>query len=386
MLGAILGIGIGQAFLQDFPLSSGVNWSKVKDVGLALLISPIFGFAMSAFGVYFLRKFRPKSRLQHAPTSPEVPPFPIRATLIGTSAGVSFAHGSNDGQKGVGLIMLILIALLPHHFSINPSFLNSKQQIIEVQNANRAIKDVLLSQGEFLKYNQDRYARADGVVSYLFGETAYAGARTHSQTVLQNDVIAPTSEAAVEVVNLSDTIHQLLEKAKSKEGLSSGERHALRLRILKLDNQLGKMGLLSNSFPRNLKSDEKKLVSVTEYAPVWVLILVALSLGVGTTIGWKRIVVTIGEKIGKSHLTFGQGMISELVAMSTIAVSALLGVPVSTTHCLSSGIAGGMFASRSGIQRNTVRNIVLAWILTLPVTVFLSAALFVLLVKSAPFS
>jgi PiT family inorganic phosphate transporter len=97
-------------------------------------------------------------------------------------------------------------------------------------------------------------------------------------------------------------------------------------------------------------------------------------------IGWKRIVVTIGEKIGKTHLTYAQGAAAEIVAASTIGLSTGLGLPVSTTHVLSSGIAGSMVASNGvqNLQKVTIKSIAIAWILTLPVTIVLSGGLFLL--------
>jgi PiT family inorganic phosphate transporter len=122
------------------------------------------------------------------------------------------------------------------------------------------------------------------------------------------------------------------------------------------------------------------MAGVTDFAPNWVMWMVALSLGLGTMIGWKRIVVTIGEKIGKDHLTYAQGATAELIASLTIGLATAYKWPVSTTHVLSSGIAGTMVAQRGikNLQGDTVKNIVLAWILTLPVTVVLSAGLFLL--------
>ena len=123
------------------------------------------------------------------------------------------------------------------------------------------------------------------------------------------------------------------------------------------------------------------MAGVTDFAPAWVMWMVALSLGLGTMIGWKRIVITIGEKIGKDHLTYAQGASAELIASITIGLATAYKWPVSTTHVLSSGIAGTMVASRGikNLQGGTVKTIVMAWILTLPVTIILSTTLFVLL-------
>ena len=126
----------------------------------------------------------------------------------------------------------------------------------------------------------------------------------------------------------------------------------------------------------NLKAFKKQIDRATKFIPLWVKVAVAIALGLGTMVGWKRIVVTIGEKIGKSHLTYAQGASAELVAMSTIAAADMFGLPVSTTHVLSSGVAGTMAANRSGLQMGTLRNLVMAWVLTLPAAIMLSGSLY----------
>jgi PiT family inorganic phosphate transporter len=121
------------------------------------------------------------------------------------------------------------------------------------------------------------------------------------------------------------------------------------------------------------------LDQATKFIPDWVKVAVAIALGLGTMVGWKRIVVTVGEKIGKEHLTYAQGGSAELVAMATIGAADMYGLPVSTTHVLSSGVAGTMAANRSGLQWSTIRNLLMAWVLTLPVSIALAAALYWLL-------
>ena len=125
-----------------------------------------------------------------------------------------------------------------------------------------------------------------------------------------------------------------------------------------------------------VKAYKSQIDKATKFIPTWVKVAVALALGLGTMVGWKRIVVTVGEKIGKSHLTYAQGVSAEIVAMATIGAADAFGLPVSTTHVLSSGIAGTMAANRSGLQMSTVRNLVMAWVLTLPVSIALAGALF----------
>jgi inorganic phosphate transporter, PiT family len=130
-----------------------------------------------------------------------------------------------------------------------------------------------------------------------------------------------------------------------------------------------------------LNAYKKSLDSATKFIPTWVKIAVAIALGLGTMVGWRRIVITVGEKIGKTHLTYAQGASAEVVAMGTIGLADIYGLPVSTTHVLSSGVAGTMAANGSGLQWETVRNLAMAWVLTLPMAMMLSASLFVLFVN-----
>jgi PiT family inorganic phosphate transporter len=125
-----------------------------------------------------------------------------------------------------------------------------------------------------------------------------------------------------------------------------------------------------------MKAFKKLIDAATKFIPLWVKVAVAIALGLGTMVGWKRIVVTVGEKIGKSHLTYAQGASAELIAMATIGAADMFGLPVSTTHVLSSGVAGTMAASRSGLQASTIRNLLMAWVLTLPAAIVLSGSLY----------
>ncbi|HAD14400.1 MAG TPA: anion permease, partial [Saprospirales bacterium] len=128
------------------------------------------------------------------------------------------------------------------------------------------------------------------------------------------------------------------------------------------------------------KAEIKELKSTYEFRVTWAVVLISLCLGLGTMVGWKRIVVTIGEKIGKSHLTYAQGASAELCAAATIGVSSYYGLPVSTTHVLSSGVAGTMVAEGgvSNLRKKTITSIAIAWLLTLPVTFAGAAIMFYL--------
>jgi len=318
LIGSILGVGLASA--------TGVNWEKARDIGLSLLISPLAGFVLAA-GVYLLiKKFAKDRRLVEPPDANKPPPIATRAVLVGTCSAVSFAHGSNDGQKGVGLIMLILIGLLPGAFALDGT---------------------------------QPTAQAATAVAWLDGAPG--------TEQLHPDLVA-LKTTFVAHPNVSD--------------IPKDERFDIRQKLKRLDKELGAVGkTLPAQSAATLEAHRKTLRGLTDYAPTWVIAAIALALGLGTMIGWKRIVVTIGERIGKSHLTYGQGMAAELVAATAIGVASSAGLPVSTTHVLSSGVAGTMVAQRSGLNVGTVRNIALAWVLTLPAAMAMSAGLFLVLRK-----
>ncbi len=233
LIGSIMGVGIAASLiLPQGDIAHGINWDQLGQALLALLVSPLVGFGIS-YLLMLLAKRLNVGVNRPPPDLDKPPPARMRAFLLLTSMGVSFAHGSNDGQKGMGIIMLVLFGLFPHDYHLDPA---------------------------------------------------------------------------------------------------------------------------------------------TNAIPFWVKMIVAVMLGLGTMIGWKRVVTTIGERIGREHLTYRQGAVAELVAACTIFTSDRFGLPVSTTHVLSSGIAGTMIANHSGVQRRTIRNIALAWVLTLPVCVLLGAA------------
>jgi len=336
LIGAILGVALANSLTAGHHFGDGVNWAKIREVGLSLILSPIFGFAVAALVVLLFLRFLPQKVLHNPPVPGEKPPGWVRAMLITTCSGVSFAHGSNDGQKGVGLIMLILIGILPMQFALNPSA--GAEPVAHAATAARDLADIVDGPG------------AD---------------RTETRARLS-------------------AVAFRLDTAASVSDIGRNDRFVVRRQILEADagvEKLLKSGKLTvdEATAKRMKADRAAMRGLTDYAPFWVLVMVALSLGLGTTIGWKRIVVTVGEKIGKSHLTYAQGMSAELVAMSTIGVAAFAGLPVSTTHVLSSGIAGTMVARRSGLQGRTVRNIALAWLLTLPMSMLLAGAIFLVL-------
>jgi len=346
LIASILGVGIAYSLLPDVN-EAAVNWGKTKEIGMSLLISPLFGFSMTIILMFVLRSLTKKTSygdsLFKEPKKNAPPPLWIRSILILTCTGVSFFHGSNDGQKGVGLIMLILIGIVPGYFALSDS--------VSPESLN----------GSFAKI----------------------------ETVLNvmdpRPLSHPDSVRLIETKQMHARLVSSLGSTASVSMIPKSERFAIRKDIMVMNRNLTSLLekeelSLSDKDKKTLKAELKSVRKITDFAPDWVILLVSVSLGLGTMIGWKRIVKTIGEKIGKEHLTYAQGASAELVAATTIGLSSGLGLPVSTTHVLSSGIAGSMVASKGikNLQGDTVRNILIAWFLTLPVVLIMSGTLFFL--------
>jgi PiT family inorganic phosphate transporter len=358
LIGAIVGVGMVNSMMPGHVFGTGVNWHKVTEIGVSLIVSPIFGLAAAALVLVILKNLLQRPEL-HAPADPtKSPPGWMRVLLVGTSSGVSFAHGSNDGQKGVGLVMLILIGILPADFALNGSA--DGGQIARAVFAARDIEKIAAV-----------YEKPDEAL------------------VASNAPLSTEESPARSVFADAASVRAALQGKDSVRDVPVAERWSLRTKIQRIEANLALLDksspeVLSKEEAADLKRDRQTLKNMVEYAPSWVLLAVALALGVGTMIGWKRIVLTVGEKIGKTHMSYSQGAAAELVAASTIGMSAALGLPVSTTHVLSSGIAGTMLAQRSGLQKTTVRNIALAWLLTLPVSMLLAGVFFVALRQVIP--
>lgn len=360
LIGSILGVGIMNHLLSASTgvTTSGVDMDQVIKVGKALLFSPLIGFAFAAI-VFLLVKtiFKRQLELFQPPEGNKPPPAIIRAILIFTCTGVSFAHGSNDGQKGMGLIMLILVGLVPLAYSLNKNLDTQQVQSFHQLSSQTA---VFLNQNQpeltdekarviLTKYIQTKQQTPE-VVPALASMTDHLGERVSSYSNLKDIPEAAISEIRNDMY-LSTTTFKRLDKADT---------------LPKMDDSQKKL----------VKEYRSSLDSFLQYIPTWVKVAVALALGLGTMVGWKRIVVTVGERIGKHHMTYGQGMSAELVAMSTIAAADGLGMPVSTTHVLNSAVAGTMVANKSGLNFNTVKTILSAWVFTLPATICLSGGLY----------
>jgi phosphate/sulfate permease len=326
LIGSILGVGLANSLItrHDF---TGVNWTKAAEVGLSLLISPLIGFVAAAGLLLLMKRVFRNPNLYHPPGEGDNPPGWIRGVLLATCGGVSFAHGSNDGQKGIGLILLTLIGFLPTYYSLN---MHRADLAPELRNAALSIDQVLET------------------------ESTQVAAAVRPDLQLISTTLAGKSSLA---------------------DVAPGDRWKLRQAIFRLQNTLDQSHL-TLAARQALAPQRREFAKAVEFVPFWVVLGVALALGIGTTIGYKRIVVTVAEKIGKAHLTYAQGAAAEMVAAATIGLADVFHLPVSTTHVLSSGVAGTMWANRSGVQMTTVKKIGLAWALTLPAAILLSAGLF----------
>lgn len=359
LIGSIMGVGLANSMMtKGHVFGEGVNWAKASEVGMSLLFSPIIGFTCAALLLLLSKALIKREDLYRAPEGEKPPPLWIRGLLILTCTGVSYAHGSNDGQKGMGLIMLILIGILPATYAVN---LNTNEALTrEIWESSVAItaqmerhsSGLALEGPDAAAVELSSYLKTTGVSS----DRTYAGIRDKC------------FELSGMIVGKKD----LME-------LNTEQRRDLRTDLYLVSESLGKLvkqHKLNDDEAKEAAALKTRMDKVTKFIPIWVKVAVAMALGLGTMIGWKRIVVTVGEKIGKTHLTYAQGASAELVAMCTILAADHYNQPVSTTHVLSSGIAGTMAANRSGLQMDTLRNLLLAWVLTLPVSVLLGAGIF----------
>jgi PiT family inorganic phosphate transporter len=357
LIGSIIGVGIANALMRGRDGTSGVDWGKATEIGYALLLSPVVGFACAAILLILMKFIIRKPELYSEPKGKAAPPLWIRGLLIFTSAGVSFAHGSNDGQKGMGLIMLILIGTVPTAYALNRT-LPAAYRPNFVQDSVAASKVVEAKAAGYSVLGDPRPAVTSYLTSHQINEGTFPSLVVLIRDIA-NQVQSYGSLAKIPAAQVDNTRNDMYLASEA-------------IRFLQKD----KAAELSKQDVSTLAAYKKSLDNATKFIPDWVKVSVALALGLGTMIGWKRIVVTVGEKIGKEHLTYGQGAAAELVAMGTIAAADSFGLPVSTTHVLSSGVAGTMAANGSGLQMSTLRSIALAWVLTLPCAMALSAFLF----------
>ena len=359
LIGSIIGVGIVNALMRGRSGTSGVDWTQATNIGKALLMSPLFGFALAAILLLILRTvlLRATPALFAEPVGDQPPPWWIRSILILTCTLVSFFHGSNDGQKGMGLIMLILIGTVPTAYALNRTMPQSQIELF-VKNSDAASKVVASKAAGYNVLGNPRPAVTNYVAEHQINEGTFP-----SLAVLLHDI----SNQVTQYGSLAKVPADAVGNTRNDMYLASEA-----IRFLMKDKEAD----LSSTDTATLNAYKGSLDSATKFIPTWVKIAVAIALGLGTMVGWKRIVVTVGEKIGKTHLTYAQGACAEITAAATIAAADIYGLPVSTTHVLSSGIAGSMAANGSGLQWSTIRNIAMAWVLTLPIAMMISGSLY----------
>jgi PiT family inorganic phosphate transporter len=357
LIGSIIGVGIANQLMSAKSGTSGVDWAQAANIGKSLLLSPIFGFILASLLFITVKAIIKDKRLYEAPQGTEPPPFWIRSLLVLTCTGVSFFHGSNDRQKGMGLIMLILIGTVPTTYALNHAITARQSQ-------------------DFVAVSRQA---ADTVGKYVESSTVVGDQHDDVTEYVRTREFKPGTMLALrEMINgIGTEMAQFKELSQVPRTKVRNFRNDMYLvsEALRLMQKSGKPALAASDVAV-LKNYKGHIDKATRFIPLWVKVAVALALGLGTMVGWKRIVVTVGEKIGKSHLTYAQGAAAEITAMFTIGAADGLGLPVSTTHVLSSGVAGTMMANHSGLQMSTVRNLALAWILTLPAAMTLSGLLF----------
>jgi inorganic phosphate transporter, PiT family len=358
MVGSIIGVGLANQLLNPHTGTSGVDWEQAMKVLKALLISPLIGFVVAGMLILLAKQVAKFPALYEAPKDNKPPPLPIRALMVLTCTGVSFFHGSNDGQKGMGLIMLILIGTVPTAYALNHAV-----SPVEVQ--------AFIAASEQAGHILDRHVDPKGII----GADARAEVTDYIRTKqLQPDTILALREL-VEDLDHEVILYKEFKAVPPQDQANVRNDMYVASEALRLMDKAHNPAFTAQE-QAALKNYKVKLDKSTKFIPTWVKVAVALALGLGTMVGWKRIVVTVGERIGKEHLSYAQGASAELVAVATIFAADKFGLPVSTTHILSSGVAGTMAANGNGLRLKTVRNIAAGWIFTLPAAAFLSGMLY----------
>jgi PiT family inorganic phosphate transporter len=351
-------VGLANQLLNPHTGTSGVDWDQAIKVLKALLISPLIGFAIAGLLILISKQLIKFPELYEAPKDNRPPPFPIRVLMVLTCTGVSFFHGSNDGQKGMGLIMLILIGTVPTAYALNHTI--SPAQVQDFIAASEQTGRIL-----------DRHVDSHGVLG--------SNPRAEVTDYIRTRQMRPDTVLALRA--LVDNVDRQVVLYREFTALPPQDQGNVRNDMYVASEALRFMIQAHNpAFTPDetaaLNNYKSKVDKSTKFIPTWVKVAVALALGLGTMVGWKRIVITVGERIGKEHLTYAQGASAGLVAMGTIFAADKFGLPVSTTHILSSGVAGTMSANGSGLRFSTIRNIAAGWVLTLPTAALLSGVLY----------
>lgn len=371
LIGAIIGVGLMNALMTHSSVVDAINIPKMIDIFLSLIISPIIGLVLAGGMVYLLRRIytgsKKRKRIHMTPAQREKidgkrkPPFWTRIMLILSAIGVSFSHGANDGQKGIGLLMLVLIGIAPAGFIVNMNA--SSYDLIRTRTALSA-----------LEHYFDTHSEALNIITQKKPQfTTVNNSNVQSQTMHQYHCnVSSALKNTKKVLSLFNNI-------ETYQDLNIEQRSQTRRLLLCVAESVSVLIKSPETKPsdaRQLSKLRKDLLETVEYAPLWIVIAVALALAIGTMIGWRRVATTIGEKIGKTEMTYAQGVSAQTTTALSIGVASFTGMPVSTTQILSSAVAGTMIVDGGGIQRKTLRNIALTWLLTLPIAVTFSASLY----------
>lgn len=370
LIGSIIGIGLTNALLTGTSVVDALNLPKVLGIFGSLILSPIIGLVIAGGLIFLLRRYwsgtKKRRRIHLTPAEREKqdgkkkPPFWTRIALIVSAIGVSFSHGANDGQKGIGLIMLVLIGVAPAGFVVN-----MEASSYEITRTRDAISNV----ETYFQQHPDLVKQSMGEEELIPAPSPNAGLTDKTEFHCH----------AANSVNILERAKDMLSNIDSYSQLSVDQRSQLRRIMLCISDTADKVAKLPDvnaDDRRLLKKLKSDLLNTIEYAPVWIIMAVALALGIGTMIGWRRVATTIGEKIGKKGMTYAQGMSAQMTAAVSIGLASYTGMPVSTTHVLSSSVAGTMIVDGGGLQRKTVTNILMAWVFTLPVSILLSGGLY----------
>jgi inorganic phosphate transporter, PiT family len=358
LIGSILGVGLANSIITYHSFGKGVNWGTAQKVLASLLISPLIGFAIAALLLLVAKALNKNPALFQTPEDNTLPPLWIRGLLILTCTGVSFAHGSNDGQKGMGLILLILIAILPGIYALD---LSIDGATLNQLSASSQSAMVYLEKRALAEQTMTGRRATEVLLGYLLD------AKANKNTFA---ALAKKNKEVMEKIAANTDINAILKNDRQS---LRGNIYLVSKTIDKLDKKETFRNLTEKKI---LVTYRKQLLRIAEFIPIWVKVVVAFTLGCGTIMGWKRIVTTVGEKIGKDRMTYAQGASAEVVAMTTIFAADSLGLLVSTTHVLSSGVAGAITADGSEIQKDTVQSLMIAWVLTLPICIGLGALTF----------
>lgn len=373
LIGAIIGIGLTNALMTSTSVVDALNVPKMIQIFLSLILSPIVGLVIAGLMVFLLRRYwngtKKQQRIHLTPAEREKkdgkrkPPFWTRTALILSAIGVSFSHGANDGQKGIGLIMLVLIGVAPAGFVVNMSA--TGYDIARTRDAVTHLQQY---------YQQHIEALPHAVALKPLVPIPETLPNTPAQ------FHCDSSRAMIAI----DQAQTLLANLQSYDDLTVDQRSHMRRLLMCVAETAGIVAKLPETsaqdrrFLNNLRTD---LLETVEYAPTWIIVAVALALSLGTMVGWKRVAVTIGEKIGKKGMTYAQGVSAQMTAAVSIGIASYTGMPVSTTQVLSSAVAGTMLVDGGGVQSKTVKNIMLAWVLTLPISILLSGGLYWIALK-----